>query len=482
MADSMNLISAQISFLEAHLALIHIPIELYSLSLQPILRLLFGEDHDEDAAKISWTNRHDFLNVSITTIECSIICSRYLADRFVRPVAEVLNRLYASNNNSSNKRGGGKTKGEIQIGAEDYIVIQVDGQGLDAGQRVLELTSPLAMAGISIFFITTYFSDYILVPFRSRGTVTRALQQRGFVFSKTADAFVSQLSPSSPTLPQGSSSGRPSATSSPFYDNSAPTTPPAKDIPELQLRTFKKLRLNNISPLVDGSIRLANCAGSREYDKASEERLKNDLLQVLLATAAPTSSASSRPQAPILPAGLGMGTPTSKGPPLPPPPTVTSELDFGAKFLSLTITSGEPISVLLEHRLLDRLGGSLLGAKSDDDALIPITLDLRELPLDATGIVCGVAGRLAQGSTDLVPVESESDDVFALGHGTTKVPGATTTVEPRENNDEPEPEPVEISFLSTARTGTVIVRAAQLEKALEALEYGMKRVGDAGGS
>ncbi|EXJ75759.1 uncharacterized protein A1O5_00266 [Cladophialophora psammophila CBS 110553] len=489
MTDSINLISAQISFLEAHLALIHIPIELYSLSLQPILRLLFGEDHDEDAAKISWTNRHDFLNVSITTIECSIICSRYLADRFVRPVAEGLNRLYASNNNnnnnnnsssSSNKRGGGKTKGEIQIGTEDYIVIQVDGQGLDAGQRVLELTSPLAMAGISIFFITTYFSDYILVPFRSRGTVTRALQQRGFVFSKTADAFVSQLSPSSPTLPQGSSSGRPSATSSPFYDNSAPTTPPAKDIPELQLRTFKKLRLNNINPLVDGSIRLANCAGSREYDKASEERLKNDLLQVLLATAAPTSSPSSRPQATTLPGGLGMGTPTPKGPPLPPPATVTSELDFGAKFLSLTITSGEPISVLLEHRLLDRLGGSLLGAKSDDDALIPITLDLRELPLDATGIVCGVAGRLAQGSTDLVPMESESDEVFGLGHGPTKVPSTTTTVEARENIAEPEP--VEISFLSTARTGTVIVRAAQLEKALEALEYGMKRVGDAGGS
>lgn len=121
--------------------MIHIPIELYSFCLQPILRLLFGEDHDEDASKISWTNRHDFLNVSITPVECSIICSRYLAEMVVRPVADKLNILCAGSKN-------GQSKYSIQISEEDYIVVQVDGQGLDAGQRVLELTSPLAMAGM----------------------------------------------------------------------------------------------------------------------------------------------------------------------------------------------------------------------------------------------------------------------------------------------------------------------------------------------
>lgn len=129
---------------ETHLVLVHIPVELYSFCLQPILRLLFGEDHDEDASKIPWTNRHDFLNLSITPVECSIICSRWLADRFIRPVAESLNALYA------NSKTPGKAKGGIQISEDDYIVIQVDGQGLDAGQRVLELTSPLAMAGMLV--------------------------------------------------------------------------------------------------------------------------------------------------------------------------------------------------------------------------------------------------------------------------------------------------------------------------------------------
>lgn len=103
-----------------------------------MLRLLFGEDHHEEAASVSWTNRHDFLNISITPIECSVICTRDLAERFFRPLAESYNDLI--------KSAGGDE--EVIIGKDDYIVIQVEGQGLEAGQRVLELTSPLAMAGM----------------------------------------------------------------------------------------------------------------------------------------------------------------------------------------------------------------------------------------------------------------------------------------------------------------------------------------------
>jgi hypothetical protein len=423
MADSMNLITAQISFLDPTLALIHIPIELYPFCLQAILRLLFGDDHDEDAASIPWTNRHEFLNISITPVEVSVICSRYLADRYVRPVTEILNNLYAQ---VVNKEGSAKT--QIQMSAEDYVVIKIDGQGLDAGQRVLELSGPLAMAGISIFFITTYFSDFILVPACSQLVVMKTLKQRGFVFSPSADAFVSELSPSSPNVSQNGPSFFPHH----FRENSSPTTPPAKDIPELQIRTFTKLRRSNIRPLVDPTLLLANCAGSRESHRADEELLKNDLLQVLL-------SGVSTSQASGTDTGLGLGNLKLAG----------AQPDFAAKFLSVTITSDEPISILLEHRLLERLGGSLLGAKAAEDALIPITLDLRDLPLESTGIVCGVAGRVSQGaSLDDGPPLTTSGDASS---------------------------PVEISFLSTARAGTVIVRANQLTQAIDALEKGMEK-------
>ena len=34
------------------------------------------------------------------------------------------------------------------ISAETFVVISVEGAGMEAGQRVLELTSPLALAGM----------------------------------------------------------------------------------------------------------------------------------------------------------------------------------------------------------------------------------------------------------------------------------------------------------------------------------------------
>ena len=182
-------------------------------------------------------------------------------------------------------------------------------------------------------------------------------------------------------------------------------------------------------------------------DVLRDERLKSDLLQVLISTSAVSDVAGGEEKKVSLTGGgLGLNENHSAD---APGGADGDGMNFGANFLSLTITAGEPISVLVEHRLLERLGESLLGAKAEEDALIPITLDLRDLPLDATGIVCGVAGRLAQGE-----VEDDGD----LG---------------------PEKaEPIEISFLSTARAGTVIVRASQLQRALDALEYGMKRAAD----
>lgn len=105
------------------------------------------------------------------------------------------------------------------------------------------------------------------------------------------------------------------------------------------------------------------------------------------------------------------------------------------KFLSLTLTEDEPASLLLEKRLLSNFGSHnvLLGSK--EDCLIPITLNLEPLPLEATGIVCGVAGKLVRGAGGRFP------------------DGA----------------PIEMSYLSTARAGTVMVDEKDLERAMEAL-------------
>lgn len=445
MTDSVSLVTAQISFLDLHLALIHIDIDLYPLFVQPILQLLFGEDHDADAATIPWTNRHDFLNVSITPEGCSIICTRHLAETLFVPIRDQFS----------------KTAPQLEIVDEDYIVIQVDGQGLDAGQRVLELTSPLAMAGISIFFITTYFSDYILVPLRARRTVTNALEQRGFVFSQSADAFVSQLSPSLPFSAQQHLQYQQRNASSPpgssGNGNSMPSTPPAKDIPELQRRTFAKLQKHHIAPLVDRDLRLLNCAGNSD-DPAHDATLQNDLLQVLLAISPGKlrrpSLTSNTKQAPPQPNGNGNGASHHK-------PIRSSS--SAATFLSITLTATEPISLFLERRLLPRLGRTLLGASAPEDprdTLVPVTFDLAALPMEATGIVCGVAGCLAAGLESL----------RELGHAGFGRGGGH---EDGREESEGEQGPVEVTFLSTAKAGTVLVKESDLERALRALEFGL---------
>ena len=105
-------------------------------------------------------------------------------------------------------------------------------------------------------------------------------------------------------------------------------------------------------------------------------------------------------------------------------------------FLSVTMTEDQSASLLLEKRLVSNFDMTsdwenvLLGAK--DDILIPIILDLASLGMDASGIVCGVAAKLVGG------------------------PGLT-----------------DLSYLSTANTGVVVVDEHDLDDAMHALQTGV---------
>jgi hypothetical protein len=132
-----------IAFKETELALIHIPLHLYTSFLQTILQLLLPNESRVNGATTNgngavlpprgWPYEHPFVNISITPLECSVVCSRDLATELFVPALNLLSP---------------KSRNQVSITSEDYVVMQVDGEGLDAGQRVLELTSPLAMAGM----------------------------------------------------------------------------------------------------------------------------------------------------------------------------------------------------------------------------------------------------------------------------------------------------------------------------------------------
>jgi len=131
-----------ITIKDTQLALIHIPLDLYSNFLQTILQLLLPNESRNGAVSNGngavqppkgWPYEHPFVNISITPVECSVVCSRALARELFIPALECLSTA---------------AKNKVSITSEDFVVMQVDGEGLDAGQRVLELTSPLAMAGM----------------------------------------------------------------------------------------------------------------------------------------------------------------------------------------------------------------------------------------------------------------------------------------------------------------------------------------------
>ncbi len=129
---------------DARLSLIHIPLHAYPSFLRAVLKLLFPleaqtatpatEDPAAGSQHYPWASRHPFLNVSITPVECSVVCSKALAQKCFKSLHEHEQRS--------------DDMGDVSISEEDYVVVQVDGEGLDAGQRVLELTTPLAMAGM----------------------------------------------------------------------------------------------------------------------------------------------------------------------------------------------------------------------------------------------------------------------------------------------------------------------------------------------
>lgn len=371
-----------LQYQDTQLALIHIPLRLYPSFLQAILQLLLptGAAEERPISRGSGSSLdikdHPFINVSVTPYECSIVLPRATADSLFVPVRDALNAT---------------DQDAVTITKEDFVVMQVEGEGLEAGQRVLELTSPLAMAGISIFFITTYFADYILVPLRARGQVISALEDRGFA-----------LEPTNSTSTTASYSHRATTSTTSAGDMSLPGTPPPTTVTELQLRTFATLKRHHIAPTVDESIKLIQCAGRLDTSSTSSpnnDRLSLGLVQCLAA---------------------------------------------GPKFFSLTLTDTEEPSILLERRMLPFFSYTTAGSSeaqsvlqgSTEDVLIPIILDLRTLPIESTGIVCGVAGRL----------------VGATKQGFEKS--------------------VEMSYLSTTKTGTVTVTETDLERALAALRDG----------
>jgi len=345
----------------------------------------------------------------VTPIECSIVCNSAWAQAVFEPAIKRLPR---------------DLQRTVKISKDAYAVFSVISAGMDAGSRVVDLTSPLALAGIPIFFITTYYSDFILVPVKARQSVVQALLARGFEFSEDESSFKTPA-------PSMSHHGRGSSQSSIAGDHMPPppSTPPPSSVGELQTRTFETLKKRSVVPYIEPGLFLVQCSGrekssiSRAY---SDHRLSLNRAQMSAMTSGNGSGVGY---------GNGNGGRRQQDCWIDTIDTklytsIISALVSQPRFLSVTLTEDDPPSLLLDKSLLGMFGDSLVGPT--EGTLVPIFLDLVNLPFEATGIVSGVAGRLVR---DMHMMES-----------------------------------AELSYLSTARAGAVILSGEQSRRALEILE------------
>ncbi|PFH58510.1 hypothetical protein XA68_13574 [Ophiocordyceps unilateralis] len=375
--------NAQISFIDYEYNLIYIPLELFRQFLQPILRVLLPQTQSLDASPqcpehelegLTADNQHGFLNISITPLEVSIVAHASWSRNVLEPVIDALPRHQAAS---------------VSVFRDAYMVLCIISADLDAAGRVMELSSPLALAGVPIFFITTYFSDFILCPKSERRKVIKALSDHGFELSENQSSFVSSYV-----------HGRKGSTS---HSLTSPVGPPRpSNAAELQARTFDLLQKRSVAPYVEDGLELVQCSG-REISRQANAYGSRQQVQ--------------RRQSWI----ENVDTKLYTG--------IISALVSRPRFLSVTLAQDDPPSLLLDRKLLPLFSDSIVG--DTDFTLVPIFLDLVDLPSEVTGIVCGVAGRLVK---DMHMTETS-----------------------------------QLSYLSTARAGAVILSKEQAKRALTIL-------------
>ncbi|KJZ71758.1 hypothetical protein HIM_08843 [Hirsutella minnesotensis 3608] len=388
--------NAQISFLNGTYTLIHIPLDLYSTLLQPILRVLLPQTQNLNVSQpspehelegLSAENQHGFLNISVTPLECSVVCHSSWAMNVFLPFINTLPPDVAKN---------------VIVFQGSYMVLSIISAGVDAAGRVIELSSPLALAGIPIFFITTYYSDFILVPSKERRNVIKALSSHGFELSENQSDFVNSF-----VYGRKNSTGQ---------SVSPPSTPPPSNASELQARTFDLLQKRHVSPFAADGLQLVQCSG-REISQ-----LNNSCCHRSTGRQALTMD---HRQSWIENVDTKLYT------------CIISALVSRPRFMSLTLAQDDPPSLLLDRKLLPLFGDSIVG--DIDTSFVPIFLDLVNLSSGVTGIVCGVAGRLVQ---DMHMIETS-----------------------------------ELSYLSTARAGAVILTEEQSARALSILQPLLEKEG-----
>ncbi|GAV27146.1 hypothetical protein PMKS-000607 [Pichia membranifaciens] len=98
-----------------------------------------------------------FFHLAFTRDEVTIMCSTKLMKKY-------LNKAM-------------KMDPESTLISDEFFIMQVFSDGSNIGKKILELTQPLSLNNISLFFISNYFSDLVLVPIKDKAKALKILEE-----------------------------------------------------------------------------------------------------------------------------------------------------------------------------------------------------------------------------------------------------------------------------------------------------------------
>lgn len=161
-----------------------------------------------------------FFHVAYTPKECTVICSSATFLRlFVEPL-ELCRQLKYD---------------DVMLVDDSYLNLQVDSDGeFNNSMRILELTQPLSSHKISLFFLSSHFTDIVLIPHRLKEQVISILTKKSFEFSDVSNSYIINRT----------------------LSNDEPASPVTSSNSELELSTLKLFKQANIQPKIDRKVRL----------------------------------------------------------------------------------------------------------------------------------------------------------------------------------------------------------------------------------
>ncbi|KAI7872492.1 hypothetical protein BDF14DRAFT_1753944 [Spinellus fusiger] len=164
---------SMISVLPCKVKLLHFPRSLLVHATHAIVKTCFLNES---------TNPDHFFSFTENAYEVSIVADKDTIDQYFLPA------LSATHCQS------------IDTSTETYRVLQVDGEGGQdsSGKRINDLSSPLAQNKFSIFYMSTYQTDFVLIKERHLHCALQVLQDHGFEVEEGPDAPL--FSPTPPPL------------------------------------------------------------------------------------------------------------------------------------------------------------------------------------------------------------------------------------------------------------------------------------------